>query len=75
MDNPKKINTRNSLLVCAFCKHWYDPASSHIRPYEHDPFMVWWEYEKGVKSICELRRRQTYSESICTHFDRKIPKK
>lgn len=69
----RKINTRNRLLVCAFCKHWYDPLRTHIRPDEHDPLMIWWEYDMDIKALCSIAHQQRYSQSNCPHFEKKIP--
>ena len=67
----KCINTSNSVLVCAFCKYWYDPCRTHIRPDERDPFRAWWKYDQDVKSYCEARKRQTFSQSVCTRFSKR----
>lgn len=72
MEKVKHILISRNLLVCAFCTHWYDPTNSHIKPV--DQFRGFWDYDYGVKSYCEIRRRDVFSDTVCTHFERKIPK-
>lgn len=74
MAKVKKINVRNTLLKCAFCKHWYDPTNSHIRPVKGDAFMNWWEYDVDVDSMCDILHKQVPSQGCCTKIERKIPK-
>lgn len=67
-NNTAKIHIGNQ-RVCAFCKHWYDPACTHIRP-TGDPFMKWWEYDKDVKSMCEIKHKEQYSQNFgCSKYE------
>ncbi len=72
MGKVKHVNIRNSILTCAFCTHWYDPANSHIKPV--DQFLGNWDCDMDVKSCCDVIHKQTLSQNNCTHFERKIPK-
>lgn len=44
-------NIKRSRL-CAFCKHWYDPANLAIRP--QNTVAGAWLYEDSVWNICQL---------------------
>lgn len=55
---------------CAFCKHWYDPANSVISPLNSVGNM--WNYKRGVKKDCFLRKMKTISESSCFKFESKM---
>lgn len=55
--------------ACALCKHWYDPAHNHIRP-SGDPFMKLWEYDRDVKSMCEIKHKEMYSQCMgCSKYE------
>lgn len=68
--NTQRINTVNKVLCCAFCVHWFDPTQSHIRP-TGDPFMKIWEYDKDVKSMCDVQRKQFFSQCCCNKFEKR----
>ena len=70
MAKTQRINTANKVLCCAFCKHWYDPVFAHVRPTE-DKTLKWWEYDKDVKSICEIQHKQIFSQSVCVKFEKR----
>lgn len=63
----RRINTANKVLYCAFCEHWFDPRFEHIHS-TGDPFMKIWEYDVDVKSMCEVQRKEFFSQSCCTKF-------
>lgn len=67
----RRINTNPRMLVCAFCKHWYDPALSHIRPLKIGSKMDWWEFDYDVRSICKVWRKETPSHNNCSKFEKK----
>lgn len=45
----KRVDVRYSKR-CAFCKHWYDPSNSAIRPV--NPKIGSWEYDEAKSSQC-----------------------
>ena len=54
---------------CAFCKHWYDPGNSAIKPLPGN----WWEYDRDMEARCMKtvgqKRKGRYS---CGKFELKI---
>lgn len=66
----KRVNVKPTILVCAFCKHWYDPANSHIKP--HDIFFNQWEYETDVKSYCCIWKHDKRSQDFCSRYECKL---
>ena len=36
------------LGYCAFCKHWYDPTNSAIKPLPGN----WWEFDREKEARC-----------------------
>lgn len=62
-----KANIKVKPLVCAFCKHWYDPGNTHIRPY--DQFFGKWEYEKDIKAYCDKWRVDKKSQQFCARYE------
>lgn len=67
----RRINTKLNMLVCAFCKHWYDPTFSHIRPLKIGIKMDWWEYDYDAKSLCKVWRKDKPAHNCCSKFERK----
>ncbi len=67
-------NVKNGYQVCAFCKYWYDPGNTAIKP--KDPQHGMWEYDSEAKSYCTIHQGQTIAlaKSRCSHFECKIPK-
>lgn len=37
---------------CAFCKNWYDPANSAIKPCG----TITWEYDMEMKCMCRVKK-------------------
>ena len=56
---------------CAFCKHWYDPTNSYIRP--KNTLVNQWEFECNAKCKCLKRGVETKSVSFCPHYECKVP--
>lgn len=66
------VSVRNGCSVvkkCAFCKHWYDPANSKIRP--ENSFGTVWSFEPGVRSLCAKKHCQTFSNNCCPNYEGK----
>ncbi len=55
---------------CAFCKNWYDPTNSAIRP-KH-PSIGLWEYDTRAKQKCLVRPGEKPANFCCQQFASKI---
>ena len=55
---------------CAFCKHWYDPTNSHIRPKNQRTQL--WEYDEKAKSYCDVKRVEKNADYRCMEFECKV---
>lgn len=55
---------------CAFCKFWYDPANSAIRPKQ--PRVGLWEYDHDKSSVCAQCKRERQSWQRCGKFECKV---
>ncbi len=55
---------------CAFCKHWYDPTNSYIRP--RVPQAGTWEYDDKAKRKCMLAGYDKSADSFCKDYACKI---
>lgn len=56
--------------VCAFCKHWYDPANSAIRPRNVRAGI--WEYDDTVKRDCMQCKFKRGTWQRCNKFESKV---
>ncbi len=65
------VNIRsNSFKKCAFCKFWYDPTNSVIRP--KSPSVGFWEFDERQKAQCMERNTETASAYFCSKFACKV---
>ena len=55
---------------CAFCKHWYDPTNSNIRP--TNPRLSLWEFDSTAKCMCMKRNHEMKGGERCGYYDCKI---
>lgn len=55
---------------CVFCKHWYDPTNSAIKP--KAPNIGLWEFDNHAKSVCTLNNMQRPAVSTCPKFSCKL---
>lgn len=54
---------------CAFCKHWYDPSNSAIRPLPAN----WWEYDRDMEARCmETVCQKRKGRDSCGKFELKL---
>ena len=53
---------------CAFCKNWYDPTNSAIKP--RGPIM--WEYDMEIKCLCRVKKLPMKGFQSCSKFESKI---
>jgi hypothetical protein len=65
----KPLNIKTT-KKCAFCKYWYDPANTAIRPRNAERGL--WEFDPDVKKICEKKRYERPSDSFCGKYECKI---
>lgn len=65
----KTANVKNA-KICAFCKKWYDPANTHIKP--KNILGGFWEYDEKAKSICAVTGTPKRSNSGCNKFEIKV---
>ena len=54
----------NRVMKCAFCKHWYDPTNSAIKPRSS----ALWEYDPRKRSRCLERNTETTGNYGCGKF-------
>ena len=55
---------------CAFCRHWYDPTNSAIRP--HKPRVGIWEYDHDCKNYCSVTNLDKRAWQTCKRFEFKF---
>lgn len=67
----KLIARENNISArkCAFCKNWYDPTNSAIKP---GKTMTMWEYDPEVKCKCRIQNRIKKAFQTCSRFESKI---
>lgn len=66
MSNMKTIGSKTRM--CAFCKHWYDPAGACIRPKSPN----FWEYDPDAKNKCLIIGVTKPSWTSCNKFESKL---
>ena len=57
-------------MYCAFCRNWYDPANSYIRPLA--PNINKWEYDPDAVCMCMVRNVKRRGCDRCSKFELKI---
>ena len=56
---------------CAFCKHWYDPTNSAIKP--KSPRLGIWEIDANQKRMCLKKNLQTLAHNgTCRDYECKL---
>ncbi|MCD8090151.1 MAG: hypothetical protein LUD81_05925 [Clostridiales bacterium] len=56
--------------ICAFCKHWFDPACSAIKPVS--PVSGLWEVDGTMKKACLKRNGiERKADFSCSNFEKK----
>lgn len=60
----------NSVKKCAFCREWYDPTNSAIRP--KAPAVGMWEFNPRAKAMCMQKNIELPSFHFCPKFSCKI---
>ncbi|MBO6178204.1 MAG: hypothetical protein J6O04_03440 [Selenomonadaceae bacterium] len=58
----------NRVMKCAFCKNWYDPTNSAIKPRSS----ALWEYDPRKRSRCLERNTETAGNYGCGKFEMKM---
>lgn len=71
MINTVLSNKHNS--VCAFCRYWYDPANSYIKPQKFGTNK--WSYEKNARCKCLKYGIGKPAYLHCSSYECKVPVK
>ena len=65
------VNAKStSIRKCAFCKNWYDPTNSAIRP--RDVRAGFWEFDEKVKRQCLRKSAETPAFYCCHYYEGKL---
>lgn len=65
------VNARaESIKKCAFCRHWYDPTNSAIRP--RSAAVGLWEFDPTVTKPCAVRPGERKAFYCCPDFACKL---
>ena len=59
-----------SIKKCAFCRHWYDPTNSAIRP--RSAAVGLWEFDPAVTKPCAVRPGERKAFYCCPDFACKL---
>lgn len=63
------INIKNT-KICAFCKYWYDPTNSAIKPKNT---VVWfWEYNSNANNECIKTNLNKSAWNLCRKYECKL---
>lgn len=65
-----KIHNVRGTRLCAFCKYWYDPTNSAIRP--KNTRAGFWEYEHTVTNKCTKYNAPKPSWAQCLDYEPKV---
>lgn len=65
----RAIENTAGIKKCAFCKYWYDPTNSAIRPSFGRGA---WEYDVDAKSKCRVRNVNMKAFASCPKFESKL---
>ncbi len=60
----------HNLKKCAFCRYWYDPTNSAIRPI--NAVIGTWYYDGEMKNQCTLRGSSRKGREFCSRFEMKL---
>ena len=55
---------------CAFCKHWYDPSNSAIKP--RNPRFNQWEFDDQRRKMCMKKNLEMNANAFCGWYECKI---
>ena len=59
-----------TIKKCAFCKYWYDPTNSAIKP--RSPKINLWEYDDKAKCMCLKKNFEMHSSAFCGDYELKL---
>jgi hypothetical protein len=59
-----------TIKKCAFCKYWYDPTNSAIRP--KSPKINIWEYDDKAKCKCLQKNFNMSANAFCGKYTLKL---
>ena len=67
----QSYNVKNNRMGhCAFCKHWYDPTNSAIRPKNIKAGM--WEFDDKAENPCQKTGQKRKASMTCKDFVCKV---
>ena len=67
--DPMQTVNIKTVKKCAFCKHWYDPTNSAIKPLPGN----WWEFDREKEARCmKSVGLKTKGRHTCNKFELKI---
>jgi len=58
------------MKACAFCKQWYDPTNSAIRP--KAPAVGLWEYDPKATNKCLRTNADRKGSQLCHKYECKV---
>ena len=58
----------NMTKICAFCKHWFDPSCSALKPKSG----YFYEIDDKMKKRCDVYKLDKQAISYCKYFERKL---
>ena len=59
-----------SCKKCAFCKYWFDPTLSAIKP--ENPKINLWSYDSKQKRICTKKNFEMNADATCGMYESKL---
>ena len=59
-----------STKKCAFCKFWFDPTLSAVKP--ETPSCNMWSYDASQKRVCTKKNFEMAANGTCGMFDNKL---
>jgi hypothetical protein len=62
----------NIVKICAFCKHWHDPAFLLITPKQAKANV--WEFDTKSKALCLEHNMLKQAQALCSKFESRVKK-
>lgn len=60
----------NIAKICAFCKHWHDPAFLLIKPKQAQANV--WEFDTQSKALCLKYNILKQAQASCSKFEKRV---
>lgn len=65
-----KYANAKTTKICAYCRNWYDPGNSHIKPKNVVSGM--YQYDDKAKEPCAVLGLRRPSSASCAKFTNKL---